>query len=232
MEVSSAPGLVSRHRHRFASICWRQRIQSIGCRVAFDLFEIRPRKQREAQRNGCGIQRQQLVLKAKWFLTRSQHRLAAKSFRCFPKQLLKQCSRAMLIRIGQVGFAGRFRDSKVFQLTQTTTQAIANEPQRVGVGQMAKQHRHVLTDWLPDGLTLLLEAGRQVRLGRIGSDWLPQTLAGIPPNSGEAQASPDGKYLAHSSNTRSLRMASNSFFRRTRSPSERRLRSSRMSVRS
>jgi len=70
--------------------------------------------------------------------------LAAKSFHDFPKQLLKQYSRPMLIRIGEVGFAGSLRNSKVLQLTQTTTQAVADEPQRVGVGQMAKQHRHEL----------------------------------------------------------------------------------------
>src|SRR5262245_49309433 len=98
----------------------------VGLDAAFDFFELCPRKQRQAQRNSGGIQRQQFVLKTKWFLTWSPHGLAAKSSHYFPKQLLKQCSGPMLIRIREVGFAGSFRDSKVLQLTHTTTQAIAD----------------------------------------------------------------------------------------------------------
>src|SRR5438093_3057641 len=108
--------------------------------AAFDFLELCPRKQRQAQRNGCGIQQEQLVLKTKWFLSWPQHRLAAKSFQCFPKQLLKQGRWPIFIRISQTGFVRRLRQSKMFQFTEATTQTIADDSQRVGVGQMTKQH--------------------------------------------------------------------------------------------
>src|SRR5256886_14118171 len=66
--------------------------KDVGLHTAFDFFKLRPRKQRQAQGNGCRIQQEQLVLKTKWLLTGSQHRLATKSFQCDPKQLLEQRS--------------------------------------------------------------------------------------------------------------------------------------------
>jgi hypothetical protein len=71
--------------------------------------------------------------------------LIAKSLQCLPKQLLEQGRRPMLIGVGQTGFAGRFRYSQMFQFTQATLQAVANEPQRIGVRQVAKQHRNKLS---------------------------------------------------------------------------------------
>src|SRR5207249_4231528 len=43
--------------------------KDVGLHTAFDFFKLRPRKQRQAQGNGCRIQQEQLVLKTKWLLT-------------------------------------------------------------------------------------------------------------------------------------------------------------------
>src|ERR671923_1292309 len=131
----SGTGEVDKPRHIVVVVQKHVRLHT-----AFDFLELRPWKQRQTQRNGCGIQQEQLVLKTKRFLTWSQHRLAAKSFQCFPKQLLEQCRRPMLIRIAQIRFTRRLGNSKMFQFAQATTQPVTDEPQRVRVGQMTKQH--------------------------------------------------------------------------------------------
>ncbi len=81
--------------------------QSVKFHGPFSFAKRSPGKQRQAQGNGGGIQHEQLVLEPEWFLARSQHRLAAESFQCDPKQFLEQFSGPMHIRIGQVGFAWR-----------------------------------------------------------------------------------------------------------------------------
>jgi len=57
---------------------------------------------------------------------------------------------------------------------------------------------NILTDWLPDGLSLLIERRLGILLGRIGGEWPPKALPGVPAEAGEDQASSDGKYLAYS----------------------------------
>jgi len=44
----------------------------------------------------------------------------------------------------------------VFQFTQATTQTVADDPQRIGVGQMTKQHRDELS---PTGKTSRMSFG-------------------------------------------------------------------------
>src|SRR5204862_500669 len=52
----------------------------------------------------------------------------------------KQGRWPIFIRISQTGFVRRLRQSKMFQFTEATTQTIADDSQRVGVGHMTKQH--------------------------------------------------------------------------------------------
>ena len=50
----------------------------------------------------------------------------------------------MLVGIGKGGFIGRLRDADMNQLAQATPQAVANLAQRIGVGELAEQHRDQL----------------------------------------------------------------------------------------
>src|SRR5262245_62314181 len=84
--------------------------------AAFHLFELRPWKQRKAQRNGGRVQRQQLVFETKRFCARTKHRLVTKSIECFPEQLFEQTGWPMLIGVAQAGFIRCLRYSQVRQL--------------------------------------------------------------------------------------------------------------------
>jgi hypothetical protein len=50
----------------------------------------------------------------------------------------------MLVGISQGGLIRRYVDSEMNQLAQTTGQPVADLAQRVGVSQLAEQHRHQL----------------------------------------------------------------------------------------
>ena len=50
----------------------------------------------------------------------------------------------MFVGIGEGGFIGGLADAEMNQLAQATAQAVANLAQRIGVGELAEQHRDQL----------------------------------------------------------------------------------------
>jgi len=62
-----------------------------------------------------------------------------------PEQPFKNCGRASGIGIGQIGFARLAIDSKVDQLAETASQAVANLTQGIGMRQLAEQHGRQLS---------------------------------------------------------------------------------------
>src|SRR4051812_41892349 len=76
------------------------------------------------------------------------------------KQLLIQLCGPVFISIREGGFVGRFPDPEMNQFAQAATQTIADLTQRVGMGELAEQHRHQLRPateafGAPFGLVLL-----------------------------------------------------------------------------
>jgi hypothetical protein len=50
----------------------------------------------------------------------------------------------VFVGIGKRGFIGRLGDAQMNQLAQATAQAVANLAQRIGMGELAEQHRDQL----------------------------------------------------------------------------------------
>jgi hypothetical protein len=94
--------------------------------AALGATELGPREQGETQRNGCRIQRQQLVVEAEPVLAGTQALLLAETRQRGPEQILEQSRRAVLVGVRQSGSAGRFGDAEMHQAAQTTRQAVAD----------------------------------------------------------------------------------------------------------
>src|SRR6185436_3510818 len=111
---------------------------------AFNGFEVRPRKQTQAQRNRRRVQRQQFVLEAKTMLACDQQLRAAKSIQRGPEEFFKQRRRTLAIGIRQRRLIRRAGNAKVNELAKATTQAVAYITQRSRMRQLTKQHGHKL----------------------------------------------------------------------------------------
>ncbi|HEY8669634.1 MAG TPA: hypothetical protein VIL63_02240, partial [Terriglobales bacterium] len=61
------------------------------------------------------------------------------------EQILIQRGGPMLVGIRQRRFIRRYADAEVNQFAQTTGKPVADLAQRVGVSELAKQHRHQLS---------------------------------------------------------------------------------------
>ena len=112
--------------------------QDVSLDAAFGAAELRPRQQVEAQRDGGRIQRQQLILEAKFRFARTQPLLLAETRQGCPEQILKQGRRPVLVGIRQGGSAGRFGDAEMHQTAQTTRQAVADLAQGIRTSQLQK----------------------------------------------------------------------------------------------
>ncbi len=60
------------------------------------------------------------------------------------KQILVQLGGPVFVGIGKGGFIGGLGDAQMNQFAQATAQAVANLAQRIGVGELAEQHRDQL----------------------------------------------------------------------------------------
>jgi hypothetical protein len=98
----------------------------------------------ESRRDRCRIQRQQLVLEAKFMFAGTQALLVAKACQRGPKQILEQCRGAVLIGVRQCGAAGSFGNTGMHQAAETTGQTVANLAEGIGASELAKQHGYEL----------------------------------------------------------------------------------------
>jgi hypothetical protein len=81
--------------------------QDVRFDAALGAAELSPRKHREAQRDGGGVQRKQLVLEAEFMLTGTQSLLLAETRQRGPEQFLEQGAGPMLVSVGQGGSVAR-----------------------------------------------------------------------------------------------------------------------------
>lgn len=102
--------------------------------------EPRPGEQAQAQGYGGRIQRQEFVLEPELVLARTQLPVRAEALHESPEQVLEQGSGPMLVGVRQGGLVRRVPDAQMDELPKATGEAIADLAQRIGVGQLAKQH--------------------------------------------------------------------------------------------
>ena len=96
------------------------------------------------RRDGGRIQRQQLVLETELLLALPQSFRITEPLERRKKQIFIQLGRAVFIGIGESGFIRRLADAEMNQFAQATAQAVADLAQRIGMGELAEQHRDQL----------------------------------------------------------------------------------------
>ena len=114
--------------------------QDVSFDAALGPAELGPREQRQAQRNGGRVQRQQFILEAELVFARTQALLVAKPRQGSLEQILEQRRGPVLIGIGQRGAAGSFGNAQVHQSAEAAGQAVTNLAERIGTAELAKQH--------------------------------------------------------------------------------------------
>ena len=85
-----------------------------------------------------------LVLETELLLARPQSFFVAEPGERGVEQILVQLGGPVFVGIGEGGFVGGFGDAEMDQFAQATAQAVANLAQRIGVGELAEQHRDQL----------------------------------------------------------------------------------------
>jgi hypothetical protein len=123
----------------------------------------------KTERDGGGIQAQQLVLEAEFVFAQTQDLLLAKARQSGLEEIFKQRRRPVLVGVGQRRTARRFQDAEMDQFAEAAGQTVADLAQRIGAAELAEQHRDELR---PAGKTL---GGP---LGVVFLDQRPELVAG------------------------------------------------------
>ena len=118
--------------------------QNVSLDAALSPAELGPRKQLQAQRNGGRVEGQQLVFEAELLFARAQSFFVAEPLERGVKQILVQLGGPVFVGIREGGFIGGLTDAEMHQFAQATAQAIANLASRIGMGELAEQHRDQL----------------------------------------------------------------------------------------
>ena len=103
--------------------------------------ETRPGEKTEAKGDGRGVKTHEFVFEAEFaFPSPAELASVTKTLQKHPEQALVECDRAVLVGVGERGPVGPFRNTEMFELAQAAGQAPADFPERIRMGEVAKQH--------------------------------------------------------------------------------------------
>lgn len=105
---------------------------------------VRPREQRQAERDGRRVEREQLVFEPELRLPRSQMRHRPEACKKFVEEILEKSRRAALIGIGQGAPLRRRLDSQVDELSVATGQLVDDLPEGIRPCKVTEEHRYEL----------------------------------------------------------------------------------------
>ncbi|MPM70830.1 hypothetical protein SDC9_117791 [bioreactor metagenome] len=105
---------------------------------------VRPWKQRQAERDGRRIEREQFVFEPELRLPRSQMRHRPEACEEFVEEILEKSRRTVLVGIGERAPLRRRLDSQVDELSVAAGQAVDDLPERVRSRKVTEKHRYEL----------------------------------------------------------------------------------------
>ena len=105
---------------------------------------VRPRKQRQAERDGGRIEREQLVFEPELRLPRSQMRHRPEACEEFVEEILEKSRRTMFVGICKSRELRRRLDSQVDELSVAAGQTVDDLPEGIRSCKMAEEHRYEL----------------------------------------------------------------------------------------
>lgn len=114
--------------------------QQIDLYTALGPPEFRPRKERQAETDGRGVEEQQLLPEPELLLTASQRTCGAEMIRQLPEQLLEQLRRTMIVSVREGGSSWRLLYPQVNELSVTAAETVDDLPERIRSRQMAEEH--------------------------------------------------------------------------------------------
>ena len=105
---------------------------------------VRPRKQRQAERDGRRIEREQLVFEPELRFSGSQMRHRPEACEEFVEEILEKSCRTVLVCIGQGAPLRRRLDSQVDEFSVAAGQAVDDLPEGIRSRKVTEEHRYEL----------------------------------------------------------------------------------------
>ena len=118
--------------------------QNVGLDAALGSAKLGPWEQLQAQRNGGRIEGKQLVLETELLLALPQSLFVAEAVQSGVEQILVQLGGPVFVGVREGGFIRRLDDTKMHQFAQAAAQTVADFAERIGMGELAEQHRDQL----------------------------------------------------------------------------------------
>ncbi|NJL26794.1 MAG: hypothetical protein HC897_02405 [Thermoanaerobaculia bacterium] len=119
--------------------------QHVGLGTTLGAAELGSWKQLQAQGNACAVDREEPVFEAELFGSAQAQQLLGPEIReRSGEQFPEEPCCPMLLGVGERGPVGSLIDTEKGQFAQAKSETVADLAQRIGLGQVAEEHRHQL----------------------------------------------------------------------------------------